>query len=71
MKHAGGEQVMITLGALPDDVPLAVRLRCVLKYCLRACRLRAVRVEDVPAVDPAMPGDRPADAKPGASVGGD
>ena len=49
MKHGGGEQVEIVLRALPDDVPFAVRLRSALKFALRGCRLRCLRVIDVPA----------------------
>jgi hypothetical protein len=47
-RHPGGEQVEITLRALPDAVPVAVRLRAVLKFALRSCRLRCLRVIDVP-----------------------
>jgi hypothetical protein len=33
--------------ALPDSVPVAVRLKRLLKACLRAYRFRAVTVEEV------------------------
>ena len=49
MRYMGGEQVEITLRALPDDVDFAIRLRAALKYCLRSCRLRCVALKDVPA----------------------
>jgi hypothetical protein len=41
-----GERYTLTLDALADDAPAAVRLRALLKYALRACRLRAVEVLD-------------------------
>jgi hypothetical protein len=49
MRFQGGEQVEVTLRALPDDVPFAVRLRAVLKYARRSCRLRCLAVKDIPA----------------------
>jgi len=49
-----GDTVRIVFIGLRDDVPFAHRLRRVLKYALRAARLRALRVEDV--VDGPMAG---------------
>jgi hypothetical protein len=40
VKYQGGDQVEIVLQGLPDDVRFAVRLRAVLKFALRSCRLR-------------------------------
>jgi hypothetical protein len=45
----GREWFLVTLEALPDGYPAAVRLRRLLKAALRSFRLRAVKVE--PAVD--------------------
>jgi hypothetical protein len=62
--HPGGEQVQITLRALPDTVPLAIRLRAVLKFALRSCRLRCVALKDVAGDCRAdRGGDRPAERK--------
>ena len=38
------ERYTITVKALKDDKPPAVRLERLLKYALRACRLRCVEV---------------------------
>jgi hypothetical protein len=39
--------VKLTFRPLADDVPVAIRLRQLLKHALRALRLRCVCVEDV------------------------
>jgi hypothetical protein len=65
-QYRGGQMVKLTFRALPADSPFAVRLRHLLKTALRGCRLRCVRVEDVPAVRLADEADSPANAKPGA-----
>lgn len=36
----------------PDDVPVAVRIRRLLKYALRVCRLRLVAMEGTIPDDP-------------------
>jgi hypothetical protein len=46
-RYPGGEQVQIVLRALPDTVPVAVRLRSLLKYALRSCRFRCLAIQDV------------------------
>ena len=35
----------LVVEALPSDVPAVVRLRRLLKYALRSCRLRCRRIE--------------------------
>jgi hypothetical protein len=40
------ERIVLVLEELPDDVPVSVRLRRVLKYCLRAQRLRCTQIDD-------------------------
>jgi hypothetical protein len=40
--------VKLTFVALRDEVAFAVRLRALLKYALRGCRLRCKNLEDVP-----------------------
>jgi hypothetical protein len=57
-QHPGGEQVEITLQAMPDAVPLAVPLRQLLKYARRSCRLRCLGVIDLPVDDRGGAGDR-------------
>lgn len=52
MKPAEQPDFRLTLRPTPGDVPAAVRLRAVLKYALRACGLRCVRVEEVPRDGP-------------------
>jgi hypothetical protein len=42
-----GDRIRLTLKALPADVPVAIRLRHVLKGLLRAWGLRCVLVERV------------------------
>jgi len=37
---------IVTLRSLPATAPIDVRLRRGLKYLLRACQLRAIRVEE-------------------------
>lgn len=50
MRHRpNGERYRLTLLALPDDTPVAIRLRCVLKGLLRGWRFRCERVEELPA----------------------
>jgi hypothetical protein len=44
-----GERYLVTLDALVDDVPAAVRLRRLLKCALRSFGFRCVSVRDVPA----------------------
>jgi hypothetical protein len=48
-EYPGGEMVKLTFIALRDDVDFAIRLRSLLKFALRCCRLRCRAVEDVPA----------------------
>jgi hypothetical protein len=62
-RQPGGEQVEVVLRALPDDVPFAVRLRALLKFALRSCRLRCVGLKDLPADGQADRRDRPAERK--------
>jgi len=38
----------ITVRALPDAVPAAARLRRLLTYALRVCRIRCVGIEGLP-----------------------
>jgi hypothetical protein len=45
----GGEEIWLRLRALRDTAPFSVRLRAVLKYMLRACRIRCIEIIDVPA----------------------
>jgi hypothetical protein len=52
-----GERFLIELHALPSDVPPAVRLRQWLKSALRAARLRAVSVRQLPPPQGTPPGD--------------
>ena len=47
-RHQGGERYEIVLQAAPDDVPPHVRLRTWLKSALRAARMRAVTVRQLP-----------------------
>jgi hypothetical protein len=63
-QYPGGERIEITVLALSDTVPVAVRLRRLLKHALRACRFRCLRVIDVPVDTQAIrEGDRPAESK--------
>jgi hypothetical protein len=59
--------VKLILRPLPDDVPVAIRLRAALKRLLRSYHLQCVHVEDVPAVAP----DRPAAASGEGKATGD
>jgi hypothetical protein len=68
-EHMGGEMVKLTFVALRDDVDFAIRLRALLKYGLRSCRLRCRAVEDVPAFPSDAPGRAPALGDPGATGG--
>lgn len=43
-----GDRVVIELLALPSPVPMAGRLKQLLKHALRTHRLRCVRAESVP-----------------------
>lgn len=40
--------IRLVLRPLPDEVPVAIRLRQLLKYALRAQGFRLVRLEEVP-----------------------
>ena len=42
---------LVTLEALPDDVPAVVRLKKFMKAALRAYRLRCASAREVPADD--------------------
>ena len=60
----------LTLRPLPSSIAPAIRLRALLKYALRACRLRCVHVEELPADSGATRGaERPADASVDAANG--
>ena len=39
----------VTLRAMPDAVPVPARVRRLLTYALRVCRLRCVSIEGLPA----------------------
>jgi hypothetical protein len=67
-EHAG-EEVKVVFRGLRDTVPFAIRLRAVLKYALRAARLKAVRLESVPAWKEDAAGRSPATSDPGRGKG--
>ncbi len=48
-----GERFKLTLLALPDDVPAAIRLKIFLKRALRSARLRCTAVSEL--ADDAQP----------------
>jgi hypothetical protein len=57
-EHQGGETYILTLRALPADVPPEVRLRRCLKHLLRSLQFRAVSVRDAtPELPDAGQGD--------------
>ena len=43
--------ILLVLRPLPDDLPVAVRLRAALKTLLRRDKLRCLKVTDVPCKD--------------------
>lgn len=47
------KEVVLRFRPLRDAVPLANRVRFLLKYALRTCNLRCVRVEGLPEDEPA------------------
>lgn len=51
-----GQDIVLRLRPLPDTVPVAVRLRALLKTALRRDRLRCVGLSGAPA---ASPGEKP------------
>jgi hypothetical protein len=59
--------VKLTFVALRDDVDFSIRLRSLLKYALRSCRLRCRAVEDVPAWKDDGAGRSPVLSDPGAN----
>jgi hypothetical protein len=61
--------VRLTFVALRDDVAFAIRLRSLLKYALRSCRLRCRVVEDVPPWKDDAAGRSPAIREAGAING--
>ena len=44
------DEVVLRFRSLPDSVPWPERVRQLLKYALRACRLRCIKVEGLPAI---------------------
>jgi hypothetical protein len=50
------ERVRIELEELPDDVPFAQRVKRLLKFALRACHLKAVKLTWPPDNPPAVDG---------------
>jgi hypothetical protein len=63
------ERYLVTLGALPDATPAAVRLRALLKHALRRLRQRCLdaREAGAPAEATAAPG-RPEEPTPCATT---
>jgi hypothetical protein len=53
------DDITLTFRPLPDDVPVSVRVRHLLKYALRAQRLRCVAMVGVPTVPAATPQPAP------------
>ncbi len=51
MTKPNGERFRLTLRDLPDDLPVAIRLRHVLKCLLRAWAFRCERVEEMAAAN--------------------
>lgn len=51
------EEFLIRVKAMPSTVPVAIRLRKMLKGMLRAYELRCVSIEPVPAPDVPMKPD--------------
>jgi hypothetical protein len=64
-----GEEVWLRIRALRDTVPFSVRLRAVLKYMLRVCRIRCMEMIDVPAWKDDAAGRSPATRDPGRGNG--
>jgi hypothetical protein len=66
-------RIILELTPLASDVPVAVRLRHLLKFALRAQQLRAVEIRespaDAPAVAQAGPGGGEATSGPPAGGG--
>jgi hypothetical protein len=74
MLHQGGERVTLTLEAKASDVPIAVRLRQLLKDALRRQQLKCLADTwtDPPAPPPGWPaGERVVEAAPRAVGAGD
>lgn len=62
MKPEPGD-VILTLRPLKSAVPVGVRVRAALKYCLRAVELRCVDAREIPAEAPAEVGLAEANAE--------